>query len=79
VDSHHLLLAGVTGALWMWHRADDFGGAARLSVVGGAADPLTAATNSPIDLFRLGDGHFSLEPPHSAHALFEHDLTSACW
>jgi hypothetical protein len=30
-----------------WHRADDFGAAARLSVVGGAADPLIAAIPLP--------------------------------
>jgi hypothetical protein len=31
----------------LWHRADDFGTAARLSVVGGPADPLTAAIPLP--------------------------------
>jgi hypothetical protein len=30
-----------------WHRADDFAAAARLSVVEGAADPLTAAIPLP--------------------------------
>jgi sugar (pentulose or hexulose) kinase len=30
-----------------WQKADDFGAAGRLSVVGGAADPLTAAIPLP--------------------------------